>query len=207
MKPSLRAASAASQHRTQRRVLLVATGAILASAALIGVVVAGYVTGDGNGATTAAPAGSGGPAGQPVRTADGPVVKLASWSGGGSMDLGEPGRPTVVLAMAGWCSTCIAPARDLKVVHEEFGDRVNIIAVSVDPGETEETLARFRDAADEPEYLWGFDSEGTFAHAFELRYLDTVIVLDAAGDQLHKSVRPSNDQLLQILATALGESR
>lgn len=205
MKPSTRSQDRPSRHRSRR--LLWATGAIFASAALIAVVVAGYLADDGNGVTTAAPGGTGVGDGQSVGIAGGALVKLASWSGGGSVDLAQPGKPTVVLAMAGWCSTCIEPARDLKAVHQEFGDRVNVIAVSVDAGETEKTLQRFRGAAGDPEYLWGFDINGTVAQAFELRYLDTVIVLDAAGNQLHKSVRPSNRELVQILASALGESR
>ncbi|MCZ7579160.1 MAG: redoxin family protein [Dehalococcoidia bacterium] len=136
MRPSKRAKTVPSRRRIQRR-LLVAIGAMLASAALIGVVVAGYAADD---STTAAPGGTGVSDGQSVGTAGGALVKLASWSGGGSVDLAQPGKPTVVLAMAGWCPTCIGPARDLKAVHAEFGDRVNVIAVSVDPGETEKTL-------------------------------------------------------------------
>ncbi|MCL4239793.1 MAG: TlpA family protein disulfide reductase [Dehalococcoidia bacterium] len=203
MRPSKRAKTVPSRRRIQRR-LLVAIGAMLASAALIGVVVAGYAADD---STTAAPGGTGVSDGQSVGTAGGALVKLASWSGGGSVDLAQPGKPTVVLAMAGWCPTCIGPARDLKAVHAEFGDRVNVIAVSVDPGETEKTLERFREAAGNPEYLWAFDSDGAFASTFELRYLDTVIVLDSAGNQLHQSVRPSNDELREVLAGALGEAR
>lgn len=205
MKPSKRAVAATRRQQARRR-LLVGSGAILAAAALIGVVVAGYLADDGNSAVTGAPGGTGAP-GESVQVAGGPVVQLASWSGGGSVDLSRPGKPTVVLAMAGWCSTCIPPARNLRALDGEFGDRVLVIAVSVDPGETEDTLGRFRDAAGDPAYLWGFDDGGKVAHTFELRYLDTVIVLDAQGNQVHKSVRPSNDELRRVLTNALGEAR
>lgn len=205
----MRSSTRSQDRRPPRRPprLLWAAGAIFASAALIAVVVAGYIADDGNGVTTAAPGGAGVGNGQPVGIAGGAIVRLASWSGGGAVDLSRPGKPAVVLAMAGWCSTCVPPARDLKAVHEEFGDRVLVIAVSVDPGETEGTLSRFRHAAGDPAYLWGFDDAGKVAHTFELRYLDTVVVLDARGNQLHKSVRPSNDELRRVLANALGEAK
>lgn len=206
MRPSNRVGAAASPRRTRRRLLAV-TGALFASAAVIGVVAAGYMADEVPGPGSSAQRATDGTVGQHALTSGGPVVKLASWNGGGTMDLSQPGKPTVVLAMAGWCPTCIAPARDLKAVHEEFGDRVNVIAVSVDPGETEETLSRFREAADDPAYLWAFDSDGAFASTFALRYLDTVIVLDSAGNQLHQSVRPSTDELREILVSALGDAR
>lgn len=201
MKPPKR--TGARHAARARRRWLAAVGGILAAVALIGVVVAGYLIDGENGTTVSVPRGTEITGREP----GGPVVRLASWSGGGPLDLGRPGRPTVVLAMAGWCSTCLQPARDLVAIQKEFGSRIQIIAVSVDPGETEDTLKRFRAAAGDPAYLWGFDSEGTVAHAFELQYLDTVVLLDAMGKQLHNSVRPSNGELRRVLANALGEPR
>lgn len=203
MRSSKRTVTVSTRRQIQRRLLAV-IGALLASAAVIAVVAAGYAADE---STSTVPRDGGTGVGQPVEAAGGALVKLASWSGGGSVNLARPGKPTVVLAIAGWCSTCITPARNLKALHEQFGDRVNVIAVSIDPGETEETLGRFRQAAGNGDYLWGFDSNGAFASAFALRYLDTVIVLDAAGNQLHKSVRPSNSELAQVLTRALGGER
>ncbi len=205
MRPSEPSGATPRQRHPHRR--LPAGIAAAVAVALVGVVVAGYIVDNGKGTIAPGPGGNEVGGRQPVGSAEGPVVQLASWSGGGLVNVARPGKPTVLFAMAGWCSTCLPPARNLEALHEEFGDRVQVIAVSVDPGETEETLGRFRKAAGDPGYLWGFDRDGNVARTFELRYLDTVVVLDATGELLHKSVRPSNDELRQILANALAKPR
>ncbi len=184
-----------ARHRSRRQWLVAAVGGVLGLGALLGVVVAGYLVENGGGTTATMAPGSG----EPALSEAAPTVRLASWSGGGTIDLRSPGKPTVLLAMAGWCATCVPPARSLATIQEEFGDRVQVIAFSVDPGESEETLRGFRKAAGEPAYLWGFDNNGTVAQAFELRYLDTVVVLDANGRELLRKVRPSNDELRAAL--------
>jgi thiol-disulfide isomerase/thioredoxin len=189
--------------RRSRKKLYTTVVAGVVALAVAAVVVAGYVVGADD---RQAAAGSS-TTGLKETDGSGPVVKLASWSGGGVVALKAPGKPTVLLAIAGWCATCVAPARNLEAIHEEFGDRVQVIAFSVDPGESEETLRGFRKAAGDPGYLWGFDAGGRVAQAFELQYLDTVVVLDSAGKQVHKSVRPSNDKLREILRSALGEPK
>ncbi len=199
MRPSQQPGTFRARHRTRRR-LLVAAGAALAAAALIGVVVAGYAADDG---TPVAPQRTGIADDQTAGAAGGPLVKLASWSGGGVVDLKAPGKPTVLFAMAGWCATCVPPARTLAAIQEEFGDRIQVIAFSVDPGESEKTLQGFRKAAGEPGYLWGFDIDGSVTRTFELRYLDTVVVLDANGRELLRKVRPSNDELRAVLRPLL----
>jgi thiol-disulfide isomerase/thioredoxin len=174
------------------------------------VVVAGYVVGSGNDRQTLSDSSATGPAQavQPAQPGKSEmVVKLASWSGGDSIALTAPGKPTVLLAMAGWCASCIQPARDLTVISNEFGASVRVLAFSVDPGESERTLARFREAAGTPSYDWGFDTTGSVARAFDLRYLDTIVVLDAEGREVFKGVRPSNDKLREVLQPLVARSQ
>ncbi len=184
--------------RTRTRIAVAGTGGAL----LIAVVAAGYAGGQGSSSAakgSTAPLASGLP---PEKPAAGPQIALASWSGGSRVNLRSPGKPTVLLLMAGWCTTCVEPARTLEPLHRELGDGVRIVAVSIDPGETEKTLAHFREAAGSPTYDWGFDIDGSVAARFGIQYLDTVIVLAPDGRQLLKSVRPSNDKLRQVLADA-----
>ncbi len=200
MKPTTRINAADTRKRISgrnpRKRMYKAVAAGGAGLAVLGVVIAGYVVGTGNDAQ-ATPASS--VTGPVQHLSSGAVVKLASWSGGGTIDLSNPGKPTVILAIAGWCATCIQPARDLSAINREFAPKVRVLAVSVYAGDSEQTLARFRGAAGDPSYEWGFDPVGSVAAALNLRFLDTVVVLDATGHEIFRGVRPSNGTLQQVL--------
>ncbi len=131
----------------------------------------------------------------------GPVVRLAPWSGGGFLDLANPNRPLVVFAMAGWCATCLPVAEQLQELHEQLSDSpVEIVAMSIDPTETEERLREFWLAAGRPTYLWGFDDGGRAMMHFRIAYLDTILVVSPDGEVLLRKVRPANDAILEALS-------
>ncbi|GAB4331973.1 MAG: hypothetical protein Kow0010_17650 [Dehalococcoidia bacterium] len=161
--------------------------------AVVAVVVGGYVMSEdarGDGASAS----------------DGLGLRLASWSGGGTLRIDDPEKPTLLLTIAGWCSTCIQPARDLIEVHNTFGERVTIVAYSVDPGETEGTLRRFRDVAGNGNYLWAFDNSAVTISTLGVASLDTVTILDADGKKVFQAVRPSADRIKSELQELLNGS-
>lgn len=155
------------------------------------VVIAGYVTGTGD---------DGG------RQSNNASLQLASWSGGDTLPIGEPEKPTVMLAIAGWCATCIEPARDLIGIHEAFGQRVDVVSYSVDRGETEETLQRFRETAGNGDYLWAFDREGVTLNTYGVASLDTVTIVDETGEKVFQAVRPSSERITRVLNELLADS-
>jgi len=89
----------------------------------------------------------------------------------------------VVYFMAGWCLTCIFEARALARLYQEYRDRgLEVLAVDVDPSETEADVKAFRargvpDAA----YAWALDPGGLLSRTFKVWALDTTVVVGPDG--------------------------
>ncbi len=111
---------------------------------------------------------------------------------GGTFTLSaQRGRPTVIFFMAYWCSTCLSEARALAQIRDEYGDRVQIIAIDVDPSSTPESLARFKRSAGAGDFVWAFDTAQTVARAYQVRSLDTTLILDANGVVVYRDEFPT----------------
>jgi peroxiredoxin len=67
-----------------------------------------------------------------VTTLDGETVSLQK-----SLD---NGKPVVVYFTASWCPTCARNWPVLSEVYPEFGDRLTLVAISIDPTDTEEVM-------------------------------------------------------------------
>ncbi len=53
---------------------------------------------------------------------------------GGRFTLSEQrGKPVIVFFMAYWCGSCIPEATALGKLQQEYGGRVSIVAVNIDP--------------------------------------------------------------------------
>jgi len=52
------------------------------------------------------------------------------------------GKPTVVYFMASWCPSCAKNWPSLNTIYTEYNDKVNIVAISIDPTDTQEVLAK-----------------------------------------------------------------
>lgn len=106
--------------------------------------------------------------------------------------------------MAGWCTTCIPEARALGRLHDEAGDRVDIVAVSIEPTETPESLAPFQEVVGNPGYAWVIDRGSRIASEFGVTYLDTTVILDAAGREVYRDeYSTSYRRLRQALSEVL----
>lgn len=102
------------------------------------------------------------------------------------------GQLVVLFAMAYWCGTCIPEARALARIQQEFGDRVAIVALDVDPSSTPEALARFRQQAGNPDYVWAFDSGSRVTQAYRIRSLDTTFIINQAGEIVYSDAYPTS---------------
>lgn len=146
----------------------------------------------------AAATGSG--ASVPVRLAV-PDIRLtaASFQGGRRFVLSENAhKPTVLYAMAAWCLTCIPEAKALVQLERELGDRVNIVVLDIDPGDTEQMLQQFARAVGGMPGIWALDQGSAVTRAYNIRSLDTTIVI-AGGREAARTIGPQSLEQLRAL--------
>jgi thiol-disulfide isomerase/thioredoxin len=120
-------------------------------------------------------------AGFSVPTLDGGTFSLAD----------QKGKPTVVFFMAYWCGTCVPEAQALDRIHQEYGDKVSILALDIDPSSSPQALQRFVQMAGNPSYTFGFDKDNTVLQKFKVRSLDTTIIIDADGNIVYRDSYPT----------------
>jgi len=125
--------------------------------------------------------------------------------GGGTFVLSENrGRPTIILFMAYWCGNCIPEARALAQLKSEYGEQVNIIAIDVDSSSTKESLEQFKQAADSGAYVWAFDNGMQVLNAYQVRSLDTTLILDKNGIVVYRDEFPTPYDTLKSALTEIG---
>lgn len=92
------------------------------------------------------------------------------------------GKVIILYAMAAWCPTCVPEARALSQIHREYRDRgVEVLILDVWQGETEEQLLQFKSDAHGGDHLWAMDIENRWALAYEIKTLDTTVIVDRQG--------------------------
>jgi len=109
----------------------------------------------------------------------------------------QRGKPVVLFAMAYWCGTCVPEAQALAQLHRRYGDRVRIVALDVDPSSTPETLQQFRKWVGEPDYVWAFDRDNRVVQAYQIRSLDTTIIINQAGEIVYTDAYPTPIETLE----------
>lgn len=107
-----------------------------------------------------------------------------------------PGKPAVIFFMAAWCLTCIPEAQALAEIHDEYGDKVSVLGVDVDPQMDLAMVGKFAQEAD-AEYGFIRDGDGTLAQALEVQALDTTVVLDAEGRIVFRDAVPTDGETLR----------
>lgn len=124
--------------------------------------------------------------------------------GGGMFTLSE-NTPTLVLFMASWCGSCIYEAQNLSLVHELYQDKgLAIVALDVEPGDTDVQLQAFREWAGNPDYVWAFDEEYAVTQAYNVQSLDTTVLIDQAGKVVYYDRYPTPlEPLLQAVMAVL----
>lgn len=126
-----------------------------------------------------------------------PDFKVPTLDGGTFSLSKQRGKPTMVFFMAYWCGTCIPESRALAQLKQEYGDRLSIVAVDVDPSSTPENLTRFKKVAGNGSYTWAFDQEQKLTRLFEVRALDTTLIINSEGQIVYRDNRASSYKTLK----------
>ncbi|MCG8459755.1 MAG: TlpA family protein disulfide reductase [Holophagales bacterium] len=108
-----------------------------------------------------------------------PDFRLASLDGPALGPLDYLGKVVVIDLWATWCGPCRLQAEHLELLHAEYGDQVQFLAIDV--GEDEETVRRYveRTPFSYPVLL---DPHETVQRRFGTNGLPTVIVIDVTGE-------------------------
>jgi peroxiredoxin len=112
------------------------------------------------------------------------------------------GKPTVLLFMATWCRPQVE-ATALDRLEREFGDRISVLGVDVDPKEPVADLKTFADSVD-ARYSYVHDTTGVLTTAYAVRAMDTTVVVDAGGRIVYRDGVPSDEATLRGALAAAG---
>ncbi|MEQ8246659.1 MAG: TlpA disulfide reductase family protein [Alphaproteobacteria bacterium] len=139
--------------------------------------------------------------------ASAPLFKMqtASFGDGSVFDLeAQRGNIVVMFYMAGWCLSCIPEAQALARLHRESSSQgVTILAIDMEPGESESELASFREQAGGGEHLWAVDREGVAIRSYQVQTLDTTVAIDRKGRVAYRDERITDYETLAAVVTAL----
>lgn len=123
-----------------------------------------------------------------VKTLDGPSFTLSE----------HRGKVVILFAVAAWCPTCVPETQALAQIYREYRDRgVEVLILDVWPGETEEQLLRFKSSAQGGDHYWAMDTENRWALAYEIRSLDTTVIVDRQGRIAYRDGSPTPYQSLK----------
>ncbi len=96
------------------------------------------------------------------------------------LDYVEEGKPTLIEFWASWCEICEALQPQLDQIQENWGSKVNIVAVAVAVSQSQRRVKRHVEDHDIPyPYLW--DGEGEAVKAYEIPGTSIVVILDGTG--------------------------
>ncbi len=122
-----------------------------------------------------------------VPTLDGKTFSLSA----------QRGKPTAILIMAYWCSSCLPEARAMTRLYQEYGDRVTLVALDVDPSSTPEDLRAFKALAGDGNYVWALDTGQKVASTYRVRALDTTFIIDQNGTLVYQDTYPTPYETLK----------
>lgn len=124
---------------------------------------------------------SAGPEGRAAAEDRAPDIRVTTLEGEPFSLADSRGKPIVVLFSASWCGTCIPEVQKMARLRREYGDRLELLFLSVDPLDTPEDWARFRRIAEGPQFYWALDSGQRATLAYQIRATDTKVFIDRTG--------------------------
>jgi len=134
-------------------------------------------------------------AGTSPRLSDGPAASdfsLPTLDGGTFTLSKHQGEVVAIYFMASWCGTCIPEARSLAQLYEQYRDQgFTVVAINLEPERKVNELERFRQLADNAAYIWTFDTSFSVAQAFNVRSLDSTLIIDRSGRVAYQDGGPT----------------
>jgi len=138
-----------------------------------------------------------GPASAPSKGEPAPDFSVPTLDGGTFRLADQRGKPTVIFFMAYWCPTCVPEARALARLHQEYGDKISILALDIDPSSSPELLQQFITWAGNPGYTFAFDKDNLVVQKYKVRSLDATVIIDAEGNIVYKDSYPTPYETLK----------
>jgi len=123
-----------------------------------------------------------------------PGAELEDLDGNGVQlaDYLEPGKLTLLEFWATWCEPCKALQPQLDRIAEEFGDRVNVVAVAVAVSQSQRRVKRHVEEHGAPyPYLW--DGDGNAVRAYNAATTSIVMLVDGEGTVVYSGVGRDQD--------------
>ncbi|MHA1939358.1 MAG: TlpA family protein disulfide reductase, partial [Candidatus Thorarchaeota archaeon] len=89
-------------------------------------------------------------------------------------------RFVVIDLMATWCSTCAIQNVNFETLHDNMGDSIHLISLTVDVSETAAMMAEYMANRDLP-WLHGLDTQSVFLNYFNVQFLPSIVIIDNEG--------------------------
>jgi len=86
----------------------------------------------------------------------------------------------VDLMQTGECQPCVEQTSHLKELHNDHGDNIEIISLSLILTDTVSRLAEYKSENDIPWFV-GLDTSGVFGEYFNVQYVPTLVIIDDEG--------------------------
>lgn len=113
------------------------------------------------------------------------------------LDHVEAGKPTLLEFWATWCEQCAALQPQLDRIQEEYGDRVNVVAVGVAVNQNPRRIRRHLESHD-PGYTYVYDARGEAVRAYKAATTSVVVMLDAEGKVAYTGVGTGQDLVAAV---------
>jgi peroxiredoxin len=123
-----------------------------------------------------------------LETLDGDTFRLAD----------HRGDVVVMFFMASWCGTCVPEAQALAELYREYGQEgLTVVAINVEPEKKVPELTRFRQLANNGDYFWVFDTAFQVTQLYNVKALDTTIIIDRTGHIAYRDGFPTPKDVLE----------
>lgn len=133
-----------------------------------------------------------------------PAVTLSTLDGQRINLRDDRGKVTVLFAMSYWCTTCVPEAQALTRLYDDYEDQgLKVVVIDLDPDGTPELLQPFIDEVGDNRLIWAFDTEGDFFRQYNVRALDTTIIVNADGYEVYRDIQPTSYDTLQRAVESL----
>lgn len=133
-----------------------------------------------------------------------PEVSLTTLDGTQVNLLHDRGEVTIFFAMSYWCVTCVPEAQALVQLYEDYHtEGLKVVVIDLDPDGSPELLQSFIDEVGENRLTWAFDTAGEFMHGYDVRALDTTIVVNAEGYEVYRDIQSTPYDRLQAIVEQL----